>query len=232
MTPRNFALGIVLSTSLAAWACSEANDGAGEKPAFTGDTDSSSKSSKDDDDGSKAGDKKSAGDDDDDDDAVVDGDAAPSTTTDVTKVLLNEVAPGDEWIELVNAGDTTVDLEGWKLADREKTEDKPKLDEAVTLPKGTKLAAGGYILVRGGGLDAGTCPAGGQSACLHAEFGISNKAGETLYWIAPDGVVAGTIVYPPEGAAKGQSWARVPSGDPKGTFRASEPTPGAANPSK
>lgn len=149
----------------------------------------------------------------------------------VEQVMINEISGGDEWVELVNSGDASFDLKGYVLADRDKTTGEPKLDEAVTFPPGTIMAPGTYILVRGGGTgDAGRpCPDGGQSACFNAEFGISNKSGETLFFIAPDGGTAGKVVYPPDAAGSGKTYARIPSGVATAGFQEAPKTPGAAN---
>ena len=156
---------------------------------------------------------------------------AQTVTTGV--VVLNELSAGDEWIELVNAGNAEVDVSGWQVADRDKDTGQPKRADAVTFPPGTKLGPSAYGIVKGGGVDSGDpCPGGGHAFCLHAEFGISNKNGETLYLIDTTGTVVGTAVYPPAAADAGESWARLPSGDPTGTFQNTVPTPGAPNKSK
>ncbi len=149
----------------------------------------------------------------------------------VSKVLINEVSGGDEWVELVNSGDAGESLVGFKLADRDKTSGEPKLSEAVTFPAGTDLAPGAYLLVRGGGVgDAGKpCPDGGQTYCFNAVFGISNKNGETLFLIQPDGGVVGKVVYPPDASSGSTSYARIPNADPNGAFKTVAETPGAPN---
>jgi Lamin Tail Domain len=170
------------------------------------------------------------------------------SNTSASPVVINEISPGDEWVELFNAGSDAVDLEGYRVADRDKVTGAPKLAESVRFPRGTVLASKAYLLVRGGGaggdllgsIDAGAdagdagaqpkpCPPGGQSYCFHAAFGISNKAGETIYLLAPDQSVKGSVVYPPLGVAMGQSYARIPNGAPDAPFKPASETPGAAN---
>jgi Lamin Tail Domain len=175
------------------------------------------------------------------------------SNTSASPVVINEISPGDEWVELFNAGSDAVDLEGYRVADRDKATGAPKLGESVRFPKGTVLASKAYLLVRGGGaggdllgsIDAGTdagngdagdagaqpkpCPPGGQSYCFHAAFGISNKAGETIYMLAPDQSIKGSVVYPPLGVAMGQSYARIPNGVADAPFKPASETPGAAN---
>jgi hypothetical protein len=118
------------------------------------------------------------------------------------------------------------------VADRDKDTGEPKLVDAVTFPDGTKLKSGAYLLVKAGGIDGGKpCPEGATSAlCLHAEFGISNKNGETIFLIGRDAGVQGTAVYPPDAAnGDGISWGRLPNGDPKGAFELTRATPAAPN---
>jgi hypothetical protein len=84
-------------------------------------------------------------------------------------------------------------------------------------------------MVIGGGLDAGIeCPSGGQSFCFNAAFGIS-KIGETIFLIASDGGLVGSVAYPPDASVSRHTWSRIPNGDPSGEFRVAEETPGAAN---
>lgn len=153
---------------------------------------------------------------------------AASTST--SRVLINEISGSKEWIEIVNAGASNVELGGWTVADRDKATGGPKLSEAVTFPPGTELAANAYGMVLGGGLDAGkACPNGGQTFCIHAEFGISTKSGETIYLLEGDGAVVDSVVYPPDASAPGETWGRIPNADPNGHFEPIPATPGAAN---
>jgi hypothetical protein len=148
-----------------------------------------------------------------------------------SNLLINEVSGGDEWVELVNIGADPEDISGIRLADRDKTTGEPKLSEAVMFPPSTVVQKGGYVIVRGGGTgDAGRpCPDGGQSHCFNAEFGISNKSGETLFLLAKDGGVLGKVVYPPDASSGATSWSRLPSGDPDAGFETAPETPGAPN---
>lgn len=154
------------------------------------------------------------------------------TNVTASAILINEISGGDEWVELVNSGQNPEDIGGLRLADRDKVTGEPKLSEAVTFPPSTMIAKGGYVMVRGGGTgDAGKpCPDGGQSHCFNAEFGISNKSGETLYLLAPDGGTLGKVVFPPDGSAGDTSYSRIPNADPDASFQTSgTKTPGAPN---
>lgn len=145
-------------------------------------------------------------------------------------VIINEISADGEWVELVNTGEGAVDISGFSLADRVKDGTDPKIGEAAKFPKGTILSPRSYVVVQGGGVETGkTCPPGEQSYCVLAAWGISNKSGETLFFLAPDDTVVQQAEYPPNAARAGESWARSPSGDPKAKFVVSLPTPGAKN---
>lgn len=164
-----------------------------------------------------------------------DGSAAPAkldaSVVTASVVLLNELSPGGEWVEIVNAGTTPVDLGGWMVADRDKETGGPKKKDGATFPAGTTLAPGAYGIILGGGADSGdACPVGGQAFCTRADFGISKKDGETIFLLDPDGTTLGTMVFPPSpDIAKTSSWCRTPDADPAAGFRLCEATPGAAN---
>jgi len=176
------------------------------------------------------------------DGSVADGGGSPTdaaTKADAPVItaspaLLNELSPSDEWIEIVGTGATAIDISGFRVADSEKDGGGPKLSDSVKFPSGTILSPKSYLIVKGGGLDGGgkPCPDGGQSYCFNAEFGVSNKSGETIYLLDDKGDVVGTVVYPPSAVPSSDSWGRIPSGDPKGAFVATVPTPGAANQAK
>lgn len=146
-------------------------------------------------------------------------------------VLLNELSPGGEWVEIVNAGEAPVDLGGFVVADRDKETGGPKTKDGVTFPAGTMLAPGAYGIVLGGGVDAGDpCPVGDQTFCTRAGFGISKKDGETIFLLAPEGETVGTMVFPPSpDIPKTSSWCRTPNADPRASFQVCASTPGAAN---
>ncbi len=156
------------------------------------------------------------------------GAANPGKTTSQGVILLNEVS-GDDWVEIINAGDATIDLSGWTVADGDKTTGLPKVEEGATFPDGTKLEASAYGMVIGGGIDAGIeCPSGGQRFCFNAEFGIS-KNGETIFLLASDGGVIGSVAYPADASVSDHTWSRRPNGDPDGEFVVTEATPGSPN---
>ncbi len=100
-----------------------------------------------------------------------------TTTTGTGKVFINEVLANElgadvdgEFIELVNPGPTTVDLSGWILSDA-------ALPRHI-FPSGSKLAAGGVVVVfgRAAGIPAGTPKAVAASS---GALGLSN-GGDTV----------------------------------------------------
>lgn len=208
---------LVAAAAIASSACSESTDGVTPDAATTPGADGST---------GQPGDTPS--------DGGTKGDTNAPLTTGDSSVLVNEIAASAEWIEITSSGTTAVDVSGFRLADKEKDGGAPKLEEAVTFPAGTVLAPKSFLIVQGGGLDGGgkACPAGGQSYCFKAEFGISNKNGETLFLLDKGGAVVGTAVYPPAAATAEETWSRLPSGDPTGAFAKGAPTPGAVNVAK
>lgn len=117
-----------------------------------------------------------------------------------------ECAEYDDWIELVNAAATPVELDGVVLEDS---------NSSWALPSGT-LAPGERLLIWAD--DAV------EQGPLHASLKVS-KLGETLRLVQGTAVLD-EVVVPPLGP--NQSWARTSDG--AGTFEISDrPTPGEAN---
>ncbi|MCG2799074.1 MAG: lamin tail domain-containing protein [Cellulomonas sp.] len=113
-----------------------------------------------------------------------DGTGTFGTTTSSTKgaandcsspIRINEVessggTPGD-WVELKNNGLTSVDLSGWTVKDNDDT-------HAFTLPAGTTIAAGGYVVAD---VDASFGLGGADSARL---FDATGTLVDTYTWAA------------------------------------------------
>ena len=100
-------------------------------------------------------------------------------------VVINEVMASNglyedeesyDWVELYNNGSKTVDLSGWYLSDGKKNLQK------FVFPEGTKVKAGGYIIVYCTGEDD-IDP--GKGSEFYASFSLS-ASGETLYLSDPD----------------------------------------------
>ncbi len=139
-----------------------------------------------------------------------------------------------EWVELANTGGATVDLSGWTFEWA-----KSSWTGTYTLPDGTTLAAGGYLLLGAGGLavsgldlgNAGSSADGVRVRCESATvdtviYGTTNSDG-----LEDDAGVATSLAPKP---SSGKSLARVPDGvdtDRSGDdFESSDsPTPGAEN---
>lgn len=150
-------------------------------------------------------------------------------------LAINEVrATGDDWIELMNTGTTTLDLSGLRVADLDETTGLPKVAEAVTVPAGTTLAPGAYLVVLAGlaapraGVQTG-CLASAVPTCLEASFGLSGTRGDQVFVLAAstDAVLASTEYPAPPAVPDGSSWSRLPNG--VGAFAVGTPTPGAEN---
>lgn len=129
-------------------------------------------------------------------------------TVETLAIVINEIAPAgtpDDWIELFNAGATTVDLSGWTLRDDDPT-------HGYTFPAGTLLPAGVYLAI-GRGPDGFDFGLGGADAVL------LSKPDQTIV-----DQTAWTTVDLPDGA----NWGRYPNGS--GAFKTLwNPTRGAAN---
>jgi hypothetical protein len=107
-------------------------------------------------------------------------------------VVINEVMPDnrntvrdpqgeyEDWIELYNRGDKPIDLSSWYLSDDSKDLKKWKF------PSGTKIAAGGYLVV--------WADKGSEAPGLHANFKLSSD-GETI-WLADSESVFDQLKFP------------------------------------
>lgn len=74
-------------------------------------------------------------------------DTTSNNNTSTTKVVINEVVSNpksgaNDWIELYNAGTTTVDLSGYILSDSKGLSSS----EAYTIPSGTTIAPGKFLV--------------------------------------------------------------------------------------
>ncbi len=138
--------------------------------------------------------------------------AANSTT------IADEDGDYEDWIELYNHGASEVDLSGWGLSN------DPQHPFRWTLPAGTTLGAGEYLLIWASGKDRpGT---GGEGdGTLHTDFRIS-LTGEHVLLTDPQGVL---VDYLPSTLVPNDiSIGRAPgAGDT--WFFFDEPTPGGPN---
>lgn len=156
----------------------------------------------------------------------------PDTMPAVGRLVINEIRAADEeWVEFYNAGTAPVDLSNVRVADSE-SDGGARLSRAMSFPPGVMLAPGQYLLLSINRSDAGTgpqtaCVDGGPSTCFHASWGLSASRGETVHVLSPTGEPLVAETYPPDAAAPGQSWGRLPNGT--GAFAPNRPTPGAPN---
>ena len=144
-------------------------------------------------------------------------DSAPAA-----KLFINELQPSnqdtitdergeaDDWIEMVNAGDSAVDMLGFSFADSSGT--------TQTLASSVIVAPGAFHLFW-----ADDSPSQGAS---HLGFKLSGKAGDSLTVTDAGGRTLDTVGF---GSTSGQSsFARFPDGT--GPFVwCGAPTPGASN---
>jgi uncharacterized protein len=167
--------------------------------------------------------------------------AAPSPA----QVRINEFSTGvegaltDEFVEIVNAGSSAVDLSGYKLVYRSAA---GMSDVSLgTLPDGTTLAAGALMLFGGSGY-AGAHPADRSfSTSLGSSgggLGLRDPTGilvDSVAWgTATNALVEGVVAPAPAiTAAPGKSDARHPDGhdtnDNSADFAEGDPTPRSAN---
>ena len=122
----------------------------------------------------------------------------------------------DDWLEIYNAGTTTVDLTGYTLTDD--LEDPKKWSFPETAP----LAPGGYLLVWLDS-DVDQTPAGIE---LHASFSL-NGNGEQIGLFAPDGSRMDAVAFGPQ--TPDVSMGRTPDGVRSVPVFLSSATPEAAN---
>jgi hypothetical protein len=106
----------------------------------------------------------------------------------------------DEWIELVNTGNTAVDMTGWRLRDAVS-------DSSWKYGFSGPLAAGNIIVIYGNEAyaweDANGCPRNGLSL---------NNGGDTIELVRPDGTVAERVEYTGGEVRDDCSYGRLPDG--------------------
>ncbi len=150
--------------------------------------------------------------------------AADTADVVIPKLFINEVvakaAKGDpknptasDWLELYNGDKATIDLMGYRLIDSS----KKGFDYAFALPAGTKISAGGYLVVFFNHDGAGS-PVIGK--------GLSGDEAATLFH--PSGKLIDQVNWEKGDAPEGKSWGRVPDGS-KIFKTMAKPTQGAAN---
>jgi hypothetical protein len=145
-----------------------------------------------------------------------------------TAIKVNEVQTGtsasasDEFVELYNAGSTSVDLSGWKVVYRSAAGTSDTT--VATIPASTTLAAGGFYLLAGSSY-AGSATADQTFSTGRAStggaIGVRDSSGTLVdaagWGTATNALVEGTATpAPPATAAPGSSIARIPDGHDTG----------------
>ena len=149
-------------------------------------------------------------------------------------------AASNEFVELVNAGTTPVNVAGYKVAYRSAAGTSDTT--LATIPDGTTIPAGGFYLLAGSGYLGSHAPDQTFSASLAATGGglaVRDAGGAILdsvgYGEATNAFVEGQpAAAPPATAAPGSSADRIPDGhdtnDNAADFSVSPtPSPGASN---
>jgi hypothetical protein len=161
------------------------------------------------------------------------------------EVRINEFSTGvegaltDEFVEIANAGSSAVDLSGYKLVYRSAAGTSDV--SLATLPDGTTLAPGAFMLFGGSGY-AGAHPEDRSFSTSLASsgggLGLRGPSGilvDSVAWgTATNALVEGAAAPAPAiTAAPGKSDARHPDGhdtnDNSADFAEGDPTPGSAN---
>ena len=164
--------------------------------------------------------------------------SSSSNSGKLTSIAINEMsAAGVEWLELYNASTGELDVSSYAIADTDKTTGAARVSKAMRFPNGTKIAAGGFLLVllnksnsTPGPYAADACLPGVAAGCFYALFSISESRGEAVHVLAPDNSEISSTVYPADlafEAGTGLTACRIPDGT--GDLTTCTATPGAAN---
>lgn len=117
------------------------------------------------------------------------GDEAVAPTTE--GIYINEIfASGDDWIELYNALETTLDIGGYTISDE---------GNQYTLPSETMISGKGYVILSCNDLGSG----------LNTNFKLTS-GGETISFENDEGTLIDEVAFP--NLDNGQSYARFPDG--------------------
>lgn len=124
-------------------------------------------------------------------------------SNDITKA--DQDGDFDDWVELYNKGDKTVDISGYRLSD-----DKTDFDQFI-FPEGTTMVPNSYLIVWA---DKDTDQDG-----YHADFKIS-ASGEIIYLADPSLSILDSIEFSTQNTD--ESYGRIPNGT--GSFEVMNPT--------
>jgi hypothetical protein len=141
--------------------------------------------------------------------SIISGCKKDIVSTDDLGVVINELMPVnisvvkdqdneyDEWIELFNKNNTSIDLSGYYLTDSESDLTK------WTFPSGTIILPDSFIIVWA---DSDTLQSG-----LHANFKLSSM-GETVVFLTPELQIIDRLTYGEVALNEQPSYARLPNG--------------------
>lgn len=147
----------------------------------------------------------------------------------VNGVVINEVRnTSGDFIELFNTDGVNFDLSGWGLTDMNGS--NPDIAGTERFPSGTIIGPHEYVLVLCNmALSISSGPttncSGLPTPCYFATFGV-DKAGETVYLVAPQSTVKESTPVPGDLTAS-TSWGRLPNGT--GAFTYTRATPKSVN---
>lgn len=137
-------------------------------------------------------------------------------------VIINELAgTGDDFVELFNASDDTVDLSGFGITDAD-TGGAVRYASSLRFASGTHIEARSYFTI----FLEKDCPAT-VTPCVRAEFGISQDNGDLITLLDSGNATLAQQSYPPAAATSGSSWARQYDGASE--FEVQRRSPGATN---
>ena len=124
----------------------------------------------------------------------------------LNEIMSNNVGDGVDWIELYNKSSENIDLGGYVLNDAE------TVDGGWTIPAGTIIQAGGYIVFE---------------EDTDWDFGGVSSGGEWVSLADASGVLIDQELVPSMSTNAGLTWARETDGE--GEWMVSSPTPNASN---
>jgi Lamin Tail Domain len=143
------------------------------------------------------------------------GDAGGAKT-----IVINELFPSGpdaatpDWIELKNLGAAAVDVGGFQLRDS-------AIADLTSLPAGTMIDAGGYLIIYCDDLADG-----GVAGGVHVPWKLSASKGDEVHLLDKDGTEIDVVAFPAD-IPGDKSWGRLPDGT--GAFVRTTPTQGHSN---
>lgn len=113
-----------------------------------------------------------------------------------TSTVQDNAGEYDDWIELYNKSNTSINIGGWNLTDDELNLSK------FSIPSGTSMAPNSYLII--------WADEDGSQGNMHANFKLSASGGETVYLLNDQLEVVNTVSFGVQTADSG--YARTPNG--------------------